>query len=72
MRKIQRSGTLLTRTEMKAINGGTPPQILWKCLIDGYWYAEVCRSEQPQIPCMYDAPCEALGPCEASLETCIN
>lgn len=71
MREIQQLGKSLTRTEMKNLAGGVPPQTLWSCFVDGSWYAQVCRSVQPQGPCHYDAPCEEIGTCHTPFELCV-
>ncbi len=41
MREIQQLGKSLTCTEMKNIAGRVPPQTLWRCFIDGSWYADL-------------------------------
>jgi hypothetical protein len=57
----------LERNEMKKCKGGFgPPKTLWRCLVDGSWYANVCYSVQPQAPCGYSQPCTAIGTCPSS------
>jgi len=71
MKKIQQLGHAMTREEMKTVSGGIPPKTLWKCWVDGSWFAQVCYSVQPQPICGYGDSCIAIGSCNALYDLCI-